>query len=62
MKKKFLECPRHGETLFRCKRTYTHTKKSEWSDDYNEKCFKCISEGRYKKKEIHKKDTHLSFR
>ncbi len=25
MKKKFLECPRHGLTLFRCKRKVWHT-------------------------------------
>ena len=55
MKKKFLECPRHGLTLHRCKRKYWNkstSKETKYAYDYTEKCFKCINEGRYKPRVI----------
>ena len=65
MKKRFLECPRHGLTLFRCKRKVWHTssgKEDKHPDAYTEKCFKCISEGRYKKRQIiSRSNRHISF-
>jgi len=62
MKKKMLECQKHGLTLHRCKRRVWHTQVDKHADDYTEKCFKCISEGRYKKKDIiRERNKHLSF-
>ena len=55
MKKKILECNIHGLTLFRCKRRCWKgggKKDKNYSDEYTEKCFKCISEGRYKKNKL----------
>ncbi|MBI2668048.1 hypothetical protein HYX17_04760 [Candidatus Woesearchaeota archaeon] len=52
MKKRILECPIHGLTLFRCKRKcWKGTPGKPYSTDYTEKCFKCINEGRYEKVE-----------
>lgn len=50
MKKRILECPIHGLTLFRCRRKWRRKKGKEeqYWDDYSEKCFKCITEGNYK--------------
>ena len=66
MKKKFLECPIHGLTLFRCKRKVWHTssgKEDKHPTAYTERCFKCIGEGRYKKKPIvTKKQKYISLR
>ncbi len=65
MKKKLIECPIHGLTLFRCKRKVWHTssgKEDKHPDAYTEKCFKCISEGRYKKRRIiPRSERHISF-
>jgi len=63
MKKKMLECDVHGLTLFKCKRRCwkgSSKKDKSHSDEYTEKCFKCIKEGRYKKdiKQILKKKRH----
>lgn len=61
MKKKIMECSIHGETLFRCKRRVWNkstSKETKYADEYTEKCFKCINEGRYKPKIIQKKQTH----
>ena len=64
LKKKLLECDRHGLTLFRCKRKYWKIAKDKIINEYTEKCFKCISEGRYKNtvKTKVKKQKHLSIR
>ena len=60
-----MECPIHGLTLFRCKRKVWHTssgKEDKHPDAYAEQCFKCISEGRYKKQQqIKQKNKHISF-
>ena len=53
VKKKIMLCDKHGETLFRCKRKCWNAGEKFYSD-YKEECFKCISEGRYKKIEIAK--------
>lgn len=53
MKKKLLECQIHGLVLFRCKRrcwARSSKKEKTYADEYTEKCFKCINEGRYKEK------------
>lgn len=51
VKKKMLECPVHGQTLFRCKRKcWKGTPGKPHVSEYTEKCFKCIAEGRYPKK------------
>ena len=69
MKKRFLECPIHGLTLFRCKRKVWHTssgKEDRHPGAYTEKCFKCISEGRYEgsssQRKRPKREKHLSMR
>lgn len=64
MKKKLFECDVHGLTLFRCKRKCWKRggKKDElYSGEFSEKCFKCISEGAYKKeiKPTQKEKRHL---
>ncbi len=64
MKKKLLECDIHDLTLFRCKRRCWQSggkKDKSYSDEYTEKCFKCIGEGRYKKgvKLMQKKKRHV---
>ena len=63
MKKKLLECEKHGSALFRCKRRSWHYKKDEWVTDYKEQCFKCIAEGRYLKttKLIAPKKKHIKI-
>jgi hypothetical protein len=59
MKKKFFECGIHGITLFRCKRKCWNAGEKFYSD-YKEECFRCISEGRYKKAEkTEEKRKHL---
>ena len=63
MKKKFLDCPIHGETLHRCKRKYWNmstSKETKYSSDYSEKCFKCINKGQYrpKVKKVYKRHSH----
>ena len=69
MKKKLLECPIHGLTLFRCKRKVWHTssgKEDKHPTAYTERCFKCITEGRYEGpsdyRKILKKKKHISMR
>ena len=66
MKKKMLECNIHGYTLFRCKRRYwaRGSKKDKgFADEYTEKCFKCIEEGRYKRRIIiSRRGKHISLR
>jgi len=66
MRKKILECDIHGTTLFKCKRRCWKSggKDKSYSDEYTERCFKCISEGRYKKttKPIPKKKRHVSIK
>ncbi|MBI2651959.1 hypothetical protein HYX00_00715 [Candidatus Woesearchaeota archaeon] len=54
LKKKFLECVLHGLALFRCKRICWQRggKDKTWANEHTERCFKCINEGRYIKKEI----------
>ncbi len=50
MKKKFLECDRHGLTLFKVKRIcwkQGSKKDKNYADEYVEHCFKCLEEGRY---------------
>lgn len=64
MKKRLLECKIHGPTLFRCKRRCwkgSSKKDKSYADEYTERCFKCISEGRYKKgvKLVPKKKRHM---
>ena len=64
VKKRFLECDRHGLTLFRCKRRCWQRKSGKdksFGDEYTERCFKCIIDGRYKKIEI-KKEKVKHFR
>lgn len=65
MKKKFLNCPIHGLTLFRCKRKVWHTssgKEDKHPDAYTERCFKCISEGRHPKRRIiPRSERHIAF-
>ena len=67
MKKKILECPIHGLSLHRCKRKVWHTssgKEDKHPDAYTERCFKCISEGRYAGTSAirKKKNKHVSLR
>ena len=66
MKKKLLECPRHGLTLHRCKRKCwagSSKKDKSFADDYNEKCYKCMQEGRYKKVvNVKQKQKHISIK
>ncbi len=67
MKKRMEECSIHGWTLHRCKRKYWRCgkgKNTKYADRYDEKCFKCILEGRYKKKveEVKKQSAHISCR
>jgi hypothetical protein len=63
VKKRIMTCNIHGLTLFRCKRRCWQRKSGKdksFGDEYTERCFKCISEGRYKKIEIRKeKKKHL---
>lgn len=44
MKKRLIDCPVHGLTLFRCKRKYRKKDKETFYDTYKERCFKCIGE------------------
>jgi len=61
VKKKFLECEIHGLTLFRCKRKCWNSGDKFYSD-YNEECFKCISNDGYKKEEkIIEKKKHFKI-
>ena len=66
MKKKMLECPRHGLVLHRCKRKCwagSSKKDKSFGDEYTEKCYKCMQERRYKKVEKAKKQQkHISIR
>ena len=64
MKKKLLECPRHGLVLHRCKRNYWKGAPGKaFADEYIEQCFKCILEGRYKKvAKVKQKQKHISFK
>lgn len=67
MRKKLLECDIHGSALFKCKRRCWKSggkKDISYANEYTEKCFKCISEGRYKKgsKLIPKKKTHVKIK
>ncbi|MBS3105228.1 hypothetical protein J4234_03160 [Candidatus Woesearchaeota archaeon] len=54
MRKKFLICEIHGLTLVKCKRKCWQRggKDKTWISEYAERCFKCIAESRYIKKEI----------
>ena len=66
MKKKLLVCNVHGLTLFKCKRRcWKRGSKKEkgYADEYTEKCFKCINEGRYKKdvKPVQKEKRHVKI-
>lgn len=67
IKKKLIECPRHGLTLHRCKRVCWKTRSSKkdkgYASEYTEKCFKCILKGRYKKREVEpeKRNKHISI-
>ena len=65
MKKKLLVCDIHGLTLFRCKRRCWKKggKDQSYTDEYTEKCVKCINEGRYKKEDkiITKKKKHVKI-
>lgn len=62
VKKKFLICEIHGLTLFRCRRKcWKGTPGKPYASRYDEKCFKCIGEGRYGKIEI-KKEKIKHFR
>ncbi len=57
-------CDRHGLTLFRCKRKCWQRRGKDkiWFSEYTEKCFKCISEGIYKKVEkIVEKKKHVKI-
>lgn len=66
MKKKILECSKHGLVLHRCKRKCWHSsgKSDKFASDYTEKCYICMAEGIHKKpvNVIKKKKTHISFR
>ncbi len=66
MKKKLLECPIHGLTLHRCKRRCwagSSKKDKSFADEYTEKCYKCMQEGRIKKKrvEVVKRNKHIKM-
>ncbi len=56
VKKKFLMCDIHGLTLFRCRRRCWQRRGKDkiWYSEYTERCFKCVSEGRYIKIETKK--------
>jgi len=58
VKKRFLECEIHDLALFRCKRRCWQRKSGKdkiFGDEYTERCFKCINEGRYRKTKITEK-------
>jgi len=53
VKKKYLDCNIHGLVLFRCKRKcWRGAPGRPYASKYEEKCFKCMNEGRTKKFEI----------
>ena len=66
MKKKVIECELHGFTLFKCKRNCWKRggKEKAYADEYTEKCFKCIDEGknRIEVKTKPKKEKHIRFK
>ena len=68
MKKRMLECSIHGLTLHRCKRRCwkrsSGKKDKTYADEYTEKCFKCILEGRIGKgsRVVEKKKKHIAIK